>query len=453
MGTVTRAPGSTLDSKPPAQLIETVPVVPNNSQLVKIPLDKVVYTFPGVIKDTQPVFDRVSETFSKNRPTVLNLLEYVVEGKSLGVLIIWRSFQDATHYEVFKKNLFRDNPKYERILFLDAVSLRQETDRYIKYATDLGLPLDPMQVYIAFDPLVKEDRIYEYKIKASRLAKNETEIDYDFILQSRDALFNINLTNIASAGNLYDFAREAPSLYSADLAWTLALVNENISFFGYKGTQPLTQITQQIYVAKNINNIMDILNTSFSFFGEVKSLVHMIKVLGGLSKEFILAFQNSLSENDNVFSYSLFNAQLRSQISVYSVLLSISETKDNATALEELSKLSITLPNKTGTENFTSISGLSKIFNYINAMYLAIVRTQQNDNAETIRKIFEKLVNKDIAPIVAHADRAGVVVDNIMITKTDTKQFPKSTFETASGILRPGGSTTTTTTGVIKNIK
>lgn len=452
LGAVTRAPGPAIDTKPVPQTIETIGPI---TQLVTIPLDKVVYTFPGVIKDTQPTFEKVSETFSKNRPTVLNLLEYIVEGENLGVLIIFRKFQDATHYEVFKKNLFRDNPKYERILFLDAVSLRQETDRFIKYATDLGLPLDPMQVYIVFDPLVKEDRIYEYKIKASRLAANETEIDYDFILQSRDALYTIDLTNIASAGNLFDFAREAPSVNSANLAWAVALVNSNISFFGYQSTQPITQLTQKILVPKNINNIMEILKTSFSFFGEVKSLVHMIKILGGLSKEFILAFQNSLSENDNTFSYTLFNSQLRNQISVFSVLVSISETKDNASALEELAKLSISLPNKIGVEYFTSITGLSNIFNYINAMYLAIIRTQQNGNAEEIRKIFEKLVNKDMAPIVAHAERSNIINNNIFVPTTNEKQFPKSAFETASDILRPDSSSGTTTSkpGVIKNIK
>jgi hypothetical protein len=455
LGAVTRAPGPVIDTKPVPPIqdrIDVAPITPQQ-QLVIIPLDKVVYTFPGVTKDTQPVFEKVSETFAKNRPAILNILQYIVEGQVLGVLIVWRKFQDATHYEIFKKNIFKDNPLYERILFLDAVSLRQETDRYIKYATDLGLPLDPMQVYIAFDPLVKEDRIYEYKVKASRLAASEKEIDYDFILQSRDATYTIDLTGVASAGNLFDFAREAPSVYSADLAWSVALLNK-ISFFGTQSTLPITQFTQKILVAKNINNIMEILKTSFSFFGEIKSLVHMVKVLGGLSKEFVLAFQNSLSENDNTFSYSLFNTQLRSQISVFSVLVSISETKDNATALAELAKLSINLPRKTGVEYFTSPGGLSNIFNYINAMYLAIINTQLNNNAEAIRKIFEKLVNKEVAPIVAHAERSTAVVANI--GKTSEKKFPKSTFDTASGVLKPGsttGGTTTTTPGVIKNIK
>ena len=61
------------------------------------------------------------ENFSNKQPNLLFVCDYVVEDKSIGSLIVFEQHLDATHYEVFKKNKFDNEPKFERIKLLDLI--------------------------------------------------------------------------------------------------------------------------------------------------------------------------------------------------------------------------------------------------------------------------------------------------------------------------------------------
>lgn len=184
------SPGPIVDDRPTAIPPKTVEQV---SSTPGIPLSEVIYSFPGVTKAVLADFEKTAQNFSQTSPQILNLIEYVVDGVFVGVLIVWKKFLNSTHYELFKKNLFREYANYERILFLDTVSLTAETDRFYQYVKDLGFVLNKSDIYIVLDTLVKDDRIYEYKIKANYLPSKVTEIDYDFILESKNLLQKVSV--------------------------------------------------------------------------------------------------------------------------------------------------------------------------------------------------------------------------------------------------------------------
>lgn len=194
-----------------------------------------------------------------------------------------------------------------------------------------------------------------------------------------------------ATSSLFGYANQNPDLQKYYLWWTIPLVNENISFFNYKTAfSPLSEITKDLFVPKNTNDIMNILKTSASFFGYKQSLIHLIKTLGGLSVDFVNAFSDSIDETKHIFSYSKFNDILRQKVNIFNLLINIST---NEAAALKLKELSIFVEIKVGDEDYTTISRLSNIINYINNIYLAILQSQQNNNPATIRNILQDLVN------------------------------------------------------------
>ena len=129
-------------------------------------------------------FEKIAKKFVGGNPDILFIADYIVENELLGSLLVIDRYFDATHYEFYKRNVFNKESKFERILFLDFENLEQETSKYMSYINDvLGFKeLQKSQIFVIFDHLVKKDRIYEYNVKAARVPKNVSEVDYYMLL-------------------------------------------------------------------------------------------------------------------------------------------------------------------------------------------------------------------------------------------------------------------------------
>lgn len=377
---------------PPPPAPKAPPVADILPKVYQFPKDTLFYNVSGVRKYDQVVFEKSAATFANNEPEITMISEYIVDEQSLGVLIVFEKYYDATHYELFKQNIFAGT-KFERILFLDAKSLKDETDRYSRYLSDyIGMKIDFNKHFIVFDPLVKEDRIYEYKIKASRVPSKVTEVDFDFIVESKGlgAKREVDKTIKSS---LFDFA--GSTLGSRDLGWLISLLNEKVPFFGRVAQDNLYGLIQpesNILFVNNTQNVLNIIKDSFSLFGEKITLSHIVNVLGGLGSDFIASFNSAINETSKTFSYANFISSIRNKVPIYSLILTVSESSNNADALNKLSKLSITLPTtKIGNESYLSIEGLTKIFNFVNGIYLTVIYSQDNNNSVEIKKIIDAL--------------------------------------------------------------
>src|SRR3990167_8045388 len=106
-----------------------------------------------------------SGNFVDLEPKILFITEYIVSDEYVGLLIVWEKYFNATHYEVFKRNVFGFKSNFERILFLDSNSLSEERAHYMDYINNvLGFSsVSESDVYVVLDTFVKQDRIYEYK--------------------------------------------------------------------------------------------------------------------------------------------------------------------------------------------------------------------------------------------------------------------------------------------------
>jgi hypothetical protein len=178
------------------------------------------------------------------------------------------------------------------------------------------------------------------------------------------------------------------------LAWALALVNEDIQFFGRRPTEiPLTQLASAgvvngslpLLIPKNLNDVLCIIIDSIALFNGREALEHVASVLGGLPAEFLRAFTQALDPTNNVFSFPAFRSALRREVPVFQLILDIAESGDRE-ATSSLSKLSITVPTTQGSESLTNLVGLSRIFKNVNDTFIAVANSQDNfDRVKAIR--------------------------------------------------------------------
>lgn len=366
-------------------------------------VDQVIKSTNGnvVQKVTTTEFNRYAQNYAAMSPNVLFITEYIIDGKNLGVLIVFEKYSDSSHYEVFKKNVFSDNI-YQRILFLDEQNLSKETKHYVKYLTDvLEIDLPNDSYYIIFDPLIKDDRIYEYKIRAAKLPASANEVDYDAILGSKDLLNKVILRTL-KPGTIFDFSSE--TLGSVDLAWTVALLNEGVDFFGLNAkTVPISTVptisrplATSLLTAKDINNINALMIESISLFGAQKTLEHLINNLGGLSDDFRNAFLASIDVEKIRFSYDSFISLTRNISPVFNLVLSIAESGDKGAELR-LSKVGIQIPQEKGSVALNSIQSLSEIFRFVNLVYLTVIYGKENI----------ELIKKVVRPVLYWAPETG----------------------------------------------
>lgn len=387
---------------------------------------------PNIKKFANPEFENFSKKFINSEPELLFVCEYFVDGVSIGVLCVWERFPDATHYEVFKKNLFSADAKFERVLFLDSVRLEEETTYYIDYIQKvLGISINQDEIYIMLDTTIKEDRIYEYRIRAARVPKAAAEVDYDFILEGKKLTKEVAVDDV-SVNTIFDFA--GVTLGSKDLAWTIAVMNETVPYFGRGPFEkpigsldlPLNENQDKfIMLANDSQNILKIFNESISLFNLKDTITNLINSLGGLPVDFREAFLDSVDEVAKTFSYDFFKKQIRSKSPVYNLILDVSETANikKADVTSRLSKLSIALPTDKGSESLSSVEKLTRILAFVNKTFLAVIYAQ--DDTGKLQEMLEELRSlptppDPVAQAVLVAEVPFVVAETINLSNVIT---------------------------------
>jgi hypothetical protein len=272
-----------------------------------------------VIKAKSKVF----MDFINNNANLLFTMEYQKEdGTFVGVLVAWEKYvslgqtllldkkidisTEATHYELFKRNVFSKFGEYDRIIFVDKESLKKETKYFISYVEKvLNKKINKDEIFIILDKSVKQDRIYDYKVKGAFVPKHYIEVYYDVILKGRNKLTNKLIDPTLSLDNL------AKALFGAHrYAWILALVNPDIIYFNTElvvsGVKKNT-----IQIPNKIEDVMTIIKESISMFG-LKNTFRTIGFMLGTGDEEILCeeyqiFLDSINEKDNIFSKTTFD--------------------------------------------------------------------------------------------------------------------------------------------------
>lgn len=360
-----------------------------NGLFVPPPLDVFIpktpiYDLTGIKKIDLLEYENFSQTYASNKPKILFIVDYIVNQKKIGNLIVFQKYKISSHYEIFKRNIFSEQNSFQRILFLGEADLQQETNRYTTYLKSfLGLEsLVNGSYYAVMDPLIKEDRIYEYKLLAARLPPTAREVDYDYILQSKKMLYNINVSTVGNI-TLDQFA--TMTMGSKQLGWLVSLVNRNIEYFGsdsilLKLSDLMQPASDKIFYPSDLSSIKKIFDDSVSLFGLDETVKQLYFLLGGLSSDFIDSFNESLQRINNTFSYDAFISSARTKIPAFKLLFTISEHKNNALAQERLSQMNISVPTKVGTEPYGSLEGLTNIFYFINSVIFVITRSQENSS-------------------------------------------------------------------------
>jgi hypothetical protein len=346
--------------------------------------------------------DRAAEKFAGNEPEILFVSEYIVNDQHCGALLVWEKYYDATHYEVFKRNLFQAGSDFERILFLDVASLEEERNYFIGYIKNtLGFgELNADDIYIILDDMTKEDRIYEYKVIATMVPKSSFEVEYDLSLRSQNLLNKVELSP-DSKSTLMDFA--GINLGSEDLAWAISLVNPELKYFGRNALEkPIVSFLKPsvnsndlfVYIPQNINHIMDLFKECISLFSMIDSISDLVAAIGGLPTEFRDSLLESIDEKKNVFSYEHFKESIRHKIPVFDLFLDIIQTKD-ANAIKKLSELDILIPSDRGSQSITSMEGLSKVFSFVDNMLISLMYAQETGTFSKIQEIIAG-INKNV---------------------------------------------------------
>jgi hypothetical protein len=386
-----------------------------------------VYSIAGISKLDQTQYEQFSADFARNTPRIIMIVDYIIDGIKVGNLILFHKYKSSSHYEIFKKNIFADISTFQRTLFIDAHSLLEETARFNDYIRK-HIGMDNLALgsyYAVMDPLIKDDRIYEYKIMAARVPQSSKEVDYDYILESKNLLNSVSLDSIVQR-TLAEFS--VSTLGSKQFGWIIALLNRRLSFFNTTTlTTPLGQLVApdtKVIFPKNLNYIKRIMDDSVSLFGLDQTISHIISLLGGLSTDFKDSFNKSLSAVNKTFSYAAFIASIRSKVPVFSLFLQISEHAKNAEARTRLSQLNLTLPVTNGVASYITIEGLSNIFDFINSIIFLVTRSQ--DNSATLVEILAEL-NKPPPPPPPLAAKPAAPIQKATLPVRPTVVVPPQT--------------------------
>ena len=236
------------------------------------------------------------------RPTVFFVCEFVVDKKLKGALLCFEKYFNATHYEIYKRNIFGKSSKFEKILVLDSANLEDETKIHIPYVKNF-LQFTPSNCYIICDLFVKEDRIYEYKVVAGYYPTS-SDIDFAILSEQMD-----NLNTILYSGNYsinqflshthvetkfqdpYRKAANSNYTYSRRIKdeWLYSLfclLNNEVSFFSTDPKKKIKDIqslvdedgqTKSIKWVKNLSQLETLIKECFSKFGGKESVKLILK--------------------------------------------------------------------------------------------------------------------------------------------------------------------------------
>src|SRR3990167_2177679 len=278
------------------------------------------------------------EQFFNNQAKIFFVCDYIINEEFIGVLLVFQRYPEATHYEIFKKNKFDNEPKFERILFLDSHSLAEETNRFLFYLESAGLSFNENAVFAILDDNVKVDRIYEFFIRAVFVPTKVEAFDIDANMRSKNQVETLNISD----------DDQLISLFSSRPSWLLPIFNSEIPFFNKKNTElEFSDIPNGIiFCATKNEDVMQLIKDAIYLFGAKKTLLRLIDLMNkkdlALSKPVRDAFSVAIDEQRGVFSFSIFQIEIAKKLSI-KVL-------------------------ETGSVSFNSFDNLTKIFNVIKSV-------------------------------------------------------------------------------------
>jgi hypothetical protein len=351
------------------------------------------YKVEGSVPKKIPDFERKQKNFITDEPEILFVSEYIVDNKFIGILIAWEHYRDSTHYEILKKNVFKSESDFERILFLDKKNLEDETKNYLDYVKNtLGFnEIDSKKIYIILDDVVKVDRIYEYKIVGAKVPREANQVDYDLILESKNQLSKHALN---SSIKLSDLGR---NFYKDErMSWLIALMNEKIPFFGENVAKNSIGFIlggslneeKEVFVANNIQFVQDILIDSISLFGIKETYKFLLTALGGLPQIFIDAFVESIDEEKNIFSLTKFKDVIKKQVPIFELILDVVEGAIQANLEDQLPP---TLPTEFGTRSLLIIKHITESLSFLNKTYISILISQDKESLRELKELEKEL--------------------------------------------------------------
>lgn len=280
-------------------------------------------------------YERFSQGFVEGEPKMLFAIDYFVDGEFKGILLVWKKYFDATHYEVYKRNIFSKltqgdkEPKFSRVLFLAEEQLIIERSKYIDYIMKIdGIQLKESELFIFHDPHITEDRIYQYKVRAARVPRKVDEVDYDYTLLSQENAYIIDLPN----SDLRDIYGTSARIFgNRNQSWMLALLNDKLKQFSPKSLNaPVSLVTKELVVPNNYagGEVFKIIEDSIFLFGVKATFKRMFEIMGGLPDVFVDTFLDNFDPADRVFHSDRFSTQILSKIVI--VGTSVSESTQSA---------------------------------------------------------------------------------------------------------------------------
>ncbi len=359
--------------------------------------------------DGEGKFNETAKVFASNNPDILFVSEYFFDGVLLGSLIVFEKYLNATHYEIFKRNIFSKNTDFERILFIDADSLEKETKNFENYISSvLGIDLPKGTYYAILDTIIKEDRIYEYKMKAGFFPRNY-KFEYEPIFESRDLVHKVPVPG--AEFTIFSFAE---SMFgSPDYAWIISLMNESIPFFGRKALKgSLSEFSLSVNVPKDLNHVLGAIRESIHFFNIRNTFQNILNILKPRTTNELNEFYNliplSVDDNKGVLNFSNFKTRLLSKFIVFKSTLTLLSSSD-VLAKDAISKKlpTVVIPSFEGEEILYSIEGLTVCLKRLNAILMFLLYAYEN--SEQINNIISQV--NSIRAIGQNLQDVDLIVD------------------------------------------
>lgn len=372
-----------------------ISLVAENNDLATLNQEGSFFANPAFTVDpdlTEEVQRSTLDSFVSRSPKILFTCDYIIDGILIGSLIVWKEDYYATHYEIYKKNAFKED-KFKRICFLNDRALKKERKYYEDYiVNDLGFDeLNFNSVRVFLDTEVKKDRIYEYQIRADRVPRDVQGINFEFILKSNDKTKDI-VVNRSSQITLKQMSR---NIYGTDvLSWIVALTNLKVDFFGLQSDRvPLVDYVDfegqsfTVLAPRNTDDIFRIYSESISLFGFRDTLMKIINYMGGLPDDIQEIVNNSINDKDQVFSFDAFKNGYALNNFVFSDLRDVFASRNPLSPIALPSGKVLFLPKNQGTTSVASLSDLTEVVNFINNTYVATLYASEPEALSVIQKL------------------------------------------------------------------